>query len=248
VVQKCFSCGGSYTVADGRFCSARCREWFDGGNPPYDPNYVRRVTDAPLSAWRVVAGPPGIEIGSNPWAGIIAASDRIRAKRAAKQEDGLPRESAKILDQDLRHFCRYERCRCKLPALEPFERAFCSNGCVKSFYRFHCVVCQNPMERKTESQRVCGRRKCRQILRSRCRPPWIGQILGSCDNAKREMDLTPRIAESPLRNPINTGIQKRGLDWARSVNSARLVAPRWALDQECPGDAPSALFRRAGRR
>jgi hypothetical protein len=40
VVQECFSCGRSYTVADGRFCSARCREWFDAGNPPYDPAYA----------------------------------------------------------------------------------------------------------------------------------------------------------------------------------------------------------------
>jgi hypothetical protein len=64
---KCNTCGRAMickpTVGDdsARFCSTRCRELYDAGCPAYDE---RRTTASPLSAWRVVAGPPEIEIGS----------------------------------------------------------------------------------------------------------------------------------------------------------------------------------------
>jgi predicted nucleic acid-binding Zn ribbon protein len=35
-ITKCFSCGYTYVSKLGkRFCSDRCREWFDAGNPSY---------------------------------------------------------------------------------------------------------------------------------------------------------------------------------------------------------------------
>jgi hypothetical protein len=72
--QECFSCGRSYGAhGDGGFCSPRCREWFDAGNPPCDRSYVRSVTDMPLKAWKVAAG---AVIGSSPWQSVIDASER----------------------------------------------------------------------------------------------------------------------------------------------------------------------------
>jgi hypothetical protein len=49
----CFSCGREYTYRapkgdnSGRFCSTRCREWYDAGNPPYDPLYADRFYSLP---------------------------------------------------------------------------------------------------------------------------------------------------------------------------------------------------------
>jgi predicted nucleic acid-binding Zn ribbon protein len=35
-ITKCFSCGHSMTYRGLRFCSDRCREWFDAGGPSYE--------------------------------------------------------------------------------------------------------------------------------------------------------------------------------------------------------------------
>jgi hypothetical protein len=64
---RCHACGRTMICKpnasdeSARFCSSRCREVYDAGFPAYD---VRRTTASPFSAWRVVAGPPGVEIGS----------------------------------------------------------------------------------------------------------------------------------------------------------------------------------------
>jgi len=62
----------------------------------------------------------------------------------------------------LRHYCRNLRCRSKLPApVENTHFAFCTPGCHASFYRSRCLVCEEPMRRKRESQRVkSGHKKC----------------------------------------------------------------------------------------
>jgi hypothetical protein len=67
----------------------------------------------------------------------------------------------------LRHRCRYPRCRSKLPAPVSNPReAFCARGCHSSFYRHRCLICEEPMERKTERQLVCGKRACRNALQT----------------------------------------------------------------------------------
>jgi hypothetical protein len=69
---------------------------------------------------------------------------------------------------ELRHMCRNPRCRSKLPAPVTNEReAFCARGCHTSFYRKRCLVCEQPMERKTERQLICGKRLCRNGLQAR---------------------------------------------------------------------------------
>ena len=68
-------------------------------------------------------------------------------------------------DQTLRRFCRHPKCRSKLktPVENPRE-AFCARGCHSAFYRKRCLVCEEPMERKTENQLICGKRRCRNAL------------------------------------------------------------------------------------
>jgi len=89
VAAQCHTCGRSYLYQaslpnsddSGRFCSARCPETYDAGLPAYDSNYVRRITNMPLNAWRVVAGPPGVEIGSCPWQQFLDWRPRRKRRR-----------------------------------------------------------------------------------------------------------------------------------------------------------------------
>lgn len=72
--QDCFACGRSYSKAapmadDGgpsRFCSVRCRDYFDAGGKPYDPYPARTAMAIPATFWIVVAGPPGT-VGTRPY-------------------------------------------------------------------------------------------------------------------------------------------------------------------------------------
>jgi hypothetical protein len=66
---------------------------------------------------------------------------------------------------ETRHYCRNPKCRSKLPKPVSNEReAFCARGCHTAFYRKRCLVCEGPMERKTENQLICGKRRCRNAL------------------------------------------------------------------------------------
>ena len=57
--------------------------------------------------------------------------------------------------QELGHYCRNPKCRSKLPEPVANEReAFCARGCHSGFYRKRCLVCEAPMERRTERQLV----------------------------------------------------------------------------------------------
>jgi hypothetical protein len=59
---ECFACWRRITYKASRFCSQRCRDWYDSGNPGHRQDWLRQSkTNAPF---RVVAGPPGVEIGS----------------------------------------------------------------------------------------------------------------------------------------------------------------------------------------
>jgi hypothetical protein len=80
------SCGYTYAADPnkGRFCSDRCRDWYDAGNAGYRQDWLQptKVEDVPLSDWRVVAGPPGT-VETNPWQSIVSESDRRRGGRPA---------------------------------------------------------------------------------------------------------------------------------------------------------------------
>jgi hypothetical protein len=80
-IIACFICGYGFIKKNGLFCSDKCRAWFDAGNPPlYNPaNYT-------LSGWRVIAGSPGIEIGSDYYAGVFRHHPEI----ICRWRDGRP--------------------------------------------------------------------------------------------------------------------------------------------------------------
>jgi hypothetical protein len=130
---ECFACGRSFmplpSTGDDNvhaFCSARCRQAYDAGFPAHNSGKVD-VFAVPLSAWRVVAGPPGVEIGSQYYAPIIEAVERQR-KRLARRNGG----------KDLirpRKLC--QRCGAKLPV-------WINGKQVRSDRKF-CIACSpNP--------------------------------------------------------------------------------------------------------
>src|SRR5215471_18260652 len=67
----------------------------------------------------------------------------------------------------MRRYCRNPRCRSKFPqpVANPRE-AFCVRGCHSSFYLKRCLVCEGPMARKREDQKVCRKSKCRSTFRA----------------------------------------------------------------------------------
>jgi hypothetical protein len=68
---------------------------------------------------------------------------------------------------ELRHYCRNPRCRMKLAApVENEHHAFCCRGCHSSFYRSRCLVCEDPMRRKREGQKLAsGHKLCEREYR-----------------------------------------------------------------------------------
>ena len=135
---------------------------------------------------------------------------------------------------ELRHYCRNPRGRSKLKIPVASDRAaFCARGCHTQFYRSRCLVCEALMERNTERQLICGKRRCRNALQARQN---LGRYHGS------------RSVVSPLENPIKSGLKTRlvddrGIEWAIAVNSAGISAPRRVLDVvfgHVPGPAASS--------
>jgi hypothetical protein len=73
-----------------------------------------------------------------------------------------------IEEKDFRHFCRNPKCRSKLPTPVSNEReAFCARGCHNSFYLRRCLVCEDPLQRRNKTQRVCRKSRCRSAWRAR---------------------------------------------------------------------------------
>jgi hypothetical protein len=70
-IIACRSCGSTFVYRgrrgelNGNFCSMRCQDWYDGGNAPGEPDTTT------LRGWKVIAGPPGVEIGSDYYTGIL---------------------------------------------------------------------------------------------------------------------------------------------------------------------------------
>jgi hypothetical protein len=98
--------------------------------------------------------------------------------------------------ETMRHMCRNPRCRSRLA--EPVENvrsAFCARGCHTQFYRSRCMACEQPMVRKSESQRICGRRKCRSDFRALTAHSMLGRY------------LTPSGANSALETPDFIGLK-----------------------------------------
>ena len=83
-IIPCMSCGHTFVYRgrrgdlNGRFCSMCCQEWFDAGNEPIGRS---SPFSAPLRAWKVVAGFPGVEVGSSYYASVFG--DRLTEMRVS---------------------------------------------------------------------------------------------------------------------------------------------------------------------
>ena len=110
-IVPCFSCGHTFvyrgrqgaastwissdedghpspdTSMSGRFCSMRCQQWFDDGNPSYEQQceYERELIKAPLDTLVVVAGPPDLVVGANYYAGVFPEGFKFTPMRRGSE-------------------------------------------------------------------------------------------------------------------------------------------------------------------
>jgi hypothetical protein len=82
-VVPCRSCGSTFIYKgrlgdlNGNFCSLRCQDWYAAGNASIERDHIARVNKTPLEQWRVVAGPPGVEVGASYYAGVFPHGHRF---------------------------------------------------------------------------------------------------------------------------------------------------------------------------
>jgi hypothetical protein len=92
---------------------------------------------------------------------------------------------------EVRHYCRNPKCHSKLPKPVSNEReAFCARGCHTAFYRKRCLVCEGPIERTRDDQKICRKAKCRSAWRART---GFGRY------------IAPPDAKLPSKKPVNKG-------------------------------------------
>jgi hypothetical protein len=69
---------------ENRFCSNRRRDYYDAGNAGFGQDWLRSKPDYGITGWKVVAGPPGIKIGSEYCKPLRDAIERCKAKATRK--------------------------------------------------------------------------------------------------------------------------------------------------------------------
>ena len=85
-ITKCFMCGCGMLYRGSRFCSDRCRDFYDAGAPGHEQDWLKSKPDNyGITGWKVVAGPPGIEIGSDYYKPLRDAFGRRKVKAKAKR-------------------------------------------------------------------------------------------------------------------------------------------------------------------
>jgi hypothetical protein len=82
------------------------------------------------------------------------------------------------------------------------------------FYRKHCLVFEGPMQRKTERQLICRKRKCRNALKASQRP--------SANNSLTERSILVRVLQS--RGCVQENDMDRR-DWELLDKQMRLLQP-----------------------
>src|SRR6516165_10430663 len=110
--------------------------------------------------------------------------------------------------KDVRRYCRNPRCRSKLP-LPAFNsrEAFCARGCHTAFYRRRCLVCERPIERSRDDQKICRKAKCRSAWRART---GFGRYRGKMARSVENPQVLTRRRECPCQFPtrLDTGRSK----------------------------------------
>ena len=115
---------------------------------------------------------------------------------------------------EVRHYCRKPKCRSKLPKPVSNERdAFCARGCHTAFYRKRCLVCEGPIERNRDDQKICRKAKCRSAWRART---GFGRYIASSD-AKLPSKKPRSISWFVVAGPPEASVQ------------TPIIAPLWGL-------------------
>jgi hypothetical protein len=177
IAPACFACGRTYSKdapkADNsgpsRFCSAGCRDAFDAGLPPYEPERARDVLNVPLRDWVVAAGPPGTvgTVGTRPYArdaqpmtvssdGFLIACKGCRkpfvsrglrccsteCERKHRERDEIAATMAEVGAEPIRESRKCEQCDANIPRWLPGGR-----GAVPKTRRFCSESCQKKARR-----------------------------------------------------------------------------------------------------
>ena len=112
---------------------------------------------------------------------------------------------------ETRHYCRNPKCRSKLPKPVSNEReAFCARGCHTAFYRKRCLVCEGPIERSRDDQKICRKAKCRSAWRART---GFGRY------------IAPSAAKLPSKKPVNKGPKAAPKRDPRSISWLVVAGP-----------------------
>lgn len=127
---KCFTCARTYIQGDGRFCSRRCRDAFDAGLPPAEFNAGLRQELMPYlyghQGCRVVAGPPGVKVGSLYYAELIERRER-RLRRDKSSDPIRPKRKCECCGSDIPRYRGIGKAR----RLVREDAKFCSEKCRK---------------------------------------------------------------------------------------------------------------------
>jgi hypothetical protein len=80
-ITTCWACGSTFRYKrgdlNGNFCSSRCRDWYDTGNAPIGRDHAEKAHKTPIDKWRIVAGPPGVEVGALYYAGVFSQASQL---------------------------------------------------------------------------------------------------------------------------------------------------------------------------
>jgi hypothetical protein len=126
----------------------------------------------------------------------------------------------KFQEEEFRHFCRNPKCRSKLKAPVSNRReAFCARGCHTAFYRKRCLVCEGPIERSRDDQKICRKANCRSAWRART---GFGRYIASS------------AAKLPSQKPVNKGQKGAPKPDPRSVSWLIVARPPEGISAKRP--------------
>ena len=99
----------------------------------------------------------------------FAARSQLKWTREGDDDIAGTNKQGRAIERQFHHQLRRNpKCRSKLPKPVSNERdAFCARGCHTAFYRKRCLVCEGPIERSRDDQKICRKAKCRSAWRAR---------------------------------------------------------------------------------
>jgi hypothetical protein len=130
-----------------------------------------------------------------------------------------------VVTDDLRHYCRNPRCKMKLA--EPVENihfAFCSPSCHASFYRRHCLVCEQELAPGPDHRKFCKKPRCKSKHRQF---PHVYDFPGHSSQKAR------RASETPIKSG-SFWCDKEGRGWRWEVSYERWQVRRddWEVHRD----------------